>query len=115
LAQLPDFVEELLHRLADALVPLDLRHGEVRIGDIPAFRRDLMLDQVILRSRAANAWPAVPGGCGCSRPNASETWTTNSLIARGDINDSRRSECPKPGKSIATRCACSTRRDQVGS
>src|SRR6185295_6795166 len=57
----PDLVEELVHRLGDPLVPLDLRYRQVRIGDIPAFRGDLMLGEVILGSWTADTGPAVPG------------------------------------------------------
>ena len=44
------------------LEPVDLRHRQIRMGDVPAFRRDLVLDEVVLRVRMANAGPAVPGG-----------------------------------------------------
>src|SRR5262245_56875193 len=57
-----NLVAKLVYRLGDALVPQDLRHRQVRIGDVPAFRRDLVLDEVILRSWAANSRPAVPRG-----------------------------------------------------
>src|SRR6478736_10460439 len=55
-----NLVEEFVHGLADTLQPEDLCHREIRIGDIPAFRRDLVLDEVILCAWTANAGPAVP-------------------------------------------------------
>src|SRR6188474_3157323 len=57
-----NLVQELVNRLADALQPEDLRHGHVRISDVPAVRRDLVRGQVVLRAWTANAWPPVPGG-----------------------------------------------------
>src|SRR5262245_53542737 len=59
---LANLVEEFVHGLADTLQPENLRHRQIRIGDVPAFRRDLVLDEVSLRSGMANAGPAVPGG-----------------------------------------------------
>src|SRR5262245_39885352 len=59
---LSNFVEEFVNRLADALEPENLGHRQIWIGDIPAFRRDLVLGEVILRSWTANARPAVPCG-----------------------------------------------------
>src|SRR5262245_39604702 len=55
-----DLVEEFVDCLADALEPENLRHRQIRIGDVPAFGRDLVLDEVILRAWTANAGPAVP-------------------------------------------------------
>ena len=67
-------------------------------------------------SAAAKSDAAVPTSgptrCGCSSPNASAARTMNSPIAFGDINDSRRSDCPNPGRSIATRWVCSANRVQ---
>src|SRR5262245_35576621 len=60
--RLADLVKKFVHGLAYALQPLNLRHSQIRIGDVPAFCRDLMFGEVILRSWAANARPAVPGG-----------------------------------------------------
>src|SRR5262249_33919327 len=59
---LSNLVEEFVQSLADTLQPENLRHRQIRIGDVPAFRRDLVLDEVILRSRTANARPTVPRG-----------------------------------------------------
>src|ERR1700733_6004549 len=61
-ARLSNFVEEFVHCLADAPEPENLRYREIRICDVPAFRGDLMLDEVILRFWTANAGPAVPRG-----------------------------------------------------
>src|SRR6185295_8870669 len=55
-----DFVEELVHRLADALEPIDLSQTELRIGDEPAVGRDLVLDEVIFRPGAPDPRPALP-------------------------------------------------------
>src|SRR5262249_17757248 len=62
LVGLTNLVEEFVDRLADTLQPFDLRHRQIGIGDVPAFRRDLVFDEVILRSWTANARPAVPCG-----------------------------------------------------
>ena len=35
-----------------------LRHRQIRMGDVPAFCRDLVLDDPVLHLRAANPWPA---------------------------------------------------------
>ena len=56
-----NLVEEFVSCLADALQPLDLSQSEIRIGDEPAFCRDLVLNEVILRSGVANPRPAFPG------------------------------------------------------
>src|SRR5581483_3572095 len=60
--ELSDLVEELVYRLADALEALNLRDRQIRISNVPTFGRDLVLDQVVLCSRTANAGPAVPRG-----------------------------------------------------
>ena len=60
-ALVADLVQELVHRLADALQPPGLRHRQIRVGDVPAFGRDLVLGEVVLRLRAADPRPALPG------------------------------------------------------
>src|SRR6185436_1560794 len=57
-----DLVEKFVSRLAESLQPVDLSQSELRIGHEPAFGRDLVLDEVIFRSWAANPRPAFPGG-----------------------------------------------------
>ena len=54
-----DLVKELVDGLADALQPSRLRDRQV-IGDVPAFRGDLMLGEVVLRMRAADPRPTFP-------------------------------------------------------
>ena len=39
-----DLVQELIHRLADALQSCNLSHRQIRMGDVPALRRDLVLN-----------------------------------------------------------------------
>ena len=63
---------------------------------------------------AANSAADVPtsGATMCGRPRSASTmsWARNPPIARGDMRSSRRSEAPKPGRSIANRRACSAKR-----
>ena len=37
-----DLVEEFVHCLADSLQPSGLHHGQIRIGDVPDVRRNLV-------------------------------------------------------------------------
>src|SRR5262249_24275107 len=60
---------------------------------------------------AADVPMSGPATWGFSRRNPSATRTMNSPIARGYINALLRSERPNPGRSIATRWACSASRD----
>src|SRR5690242_7411309 len=53
-----DLVQEFVHRLTDTLEPTDLGHCQIGMGDVPAFCRDLVPGEVVLRLRAANPRPA---------------------------------------------------------
>src|SRR6266850_3461685 len=55
-----NLVEEFIHRLADALLSLDLSQSQLRIGHEPAFCGDLVLNEIILSSAVANPGPAFP-------------------------------------------------------
>src|SRR5882724_12686830 len=55
-----NLVEEFIHRLADAILSLDLSQSQLRIGDEPAFCRDLVLNEVVFRPWVANPRPAFP-------------------------------------------------------
>src|SRR6185312_10232287 len=55
-----DLVQQLVHRVADALVPLDLSQTELRVGNEPAFCRYLVLNEVVFRPGTANPRPAFP-------------------------------------------------------
>src|SRR5512133_3562145 len=57
-----DLVEKFVSRLAEPLQPVDLSQSELRIGDEPAFCRDLVLNEVIFRPWVANPRPAFPSG-----------------------------------------------------
>src|SRR5215467_8903842 len=57
--RLLNLVEEFLGGLADALQAQDMPHGEIRMGDVPANRRDLVFGNPVLYLGAANAWPAI--------------------------------------------------------
>src|SRR5215510_3671301 len=43
-----NLVEKFIHRFAGALQPVDLSQSQLRIGDEPAFCRDLVLNEIIL-------------------------------------------------------------------
>src|SRR6266850_8564598 len=58
--ELLNLVEEFIHRLADALLSLDLSQSQLRIGHEPAFCCDLVLNEIILSSGIANSRPAFP-------------------------------------------------------
>src|SRR5262249_40380239 len=47
-ALLRNLVEEFIDRLADALEPVNLRHRQIWMSDVPAFRRDLVLGEIVL-------------------------------------------------------------------
>src|SRR6186713_3166941 len=58
---LGDLVQELVRGRTDALEPGDLRHRQIRVGDVPAFGVDLVAGEVVLRLRAADPRPAFEG------------------------------------------------------
>src|SRR6266849_663189 len=53
-----DLVEEFFRRLADTLEPSGLHHCQIRIGDVPEVRRDLVFRDVIFHLRTTNARPS---------------------------------------------------------
>jgi hypothetical protein len=59
---------------------------------------------------AANNAAAVPTSgatmCGVPRSASAMSWAMNSPVARGDNRSCRRSDAPKPGRSMANRRAC---------
>jgi hypothetical protein len=55
-----NLVEEFLSRFADALQPLDLSQSKIRLSDKPTVRCDLVLDEIVFRSGAANV-PSLSG------------------------------------------------------
>src|SRR6202042_2044305 len=55
-----DLVQELLDCRADPLQAPRLDHGQIRITDVPALRRDLVRGKVVLGPGAANPRPAFP-------------------------------------------------------
>ena len=58
-----DLVEELVSCLADAFHSLDVPYRQIRMGDVPAFRGDLVFGDPVLDFRAVNARSgAQPGG-----------------------------------------------------
>jgi len=58
-----DLVEELVSCLADAFHSLDVQYRQIRMGDVPAFRGDLVFGDPVLDFRAVNARSgAQPGG-----------------------------------------------------
>src|SRR6186997_723507 len=57
-ALVADLVQELVHSLTDSLEPIGLCHRHIRVGDVPAFCRDLVAGKVVFRLRAANPRPA---------------------------------------------------------
>src|SRR5262245_5265542 len=59
--RLSNLVEEFLSGLADALHALDVPHRQIRMGDVPAFCRDLVLGDPVFYLRTVNARPAFPG------------------------------------------------------
>src|SRR5258706_8949457 len=52
-----DLVEEFSRRVADSLEPSGLHHGQVRIGDVPEVRRDLVARDEVFDLRATNPGP----------------------------------------------------------
>src|SRR5262245_5080764 len=58
--RLLNLVEKLLSGLADALYAVDVPHRQIRMGDVPAFCRDLMLGDPVFHLRAVNPRPAFP-------------------------------------------------------
>src|SRR6266404_2371867 len=54
-----DLVEEFFHRIADALKPSGLYHGQIRIGDVPEVRCNLVARNVIFYLRATNSRPTL--------------------------------------------------------
>src|SRR6516162_8737690 len=67
---------------------------------------------------AANNAAAVPTSgatmCGVPRSASAMSCAKNSPIARGDNRSSRRSDAPKPGRSTASRWACSASDAHIG-
>ncbi len=59
-ALIADLVQQLVNRFSDARLPLDISQSEIRLGDEPAFCRDLVLDEVVFRPGISNARPAFP-------------------------------------------------------
>ena len=57
---LRNLVEEFVGRLAESLQPLDLSQSEIRLGDEPAFCRDLVLNEVILSPRGCESPASLP-------------------------------------------------------
>src|SRR5262245_5062561 len=57
-----NLVEEFLNRLTRTLHACGLRHRQIRMGDVPAFCCDLMLDDPVLYLGAANPRPALACG-----------------------------------------------------
>src|SRR6188472_4384978 len=58
IALVAELVQELVRGLTDALEPADVRHRQIRVGDVPTFCIDLVTGEVVLRARAANPRPA---------------------------------------------------------
>src|SRR5271166_6119637 len=52
-----DLVEEFVDRRGDLLEPPGLHHRQIRIGNVPEVRLDLMLHDEILYFCAADPWP----------------------------------------------------------
>src|SRR5262249_11490384 len=61
MARSPNLVHELVHGFADTLQPARLRNRQIREGDVPPLGRHLVLGEVVLRLRTADARPAFPG------------------------------------------------------
>src|SRR5262245_24590979 len=55
--QLPNLVQKFLNRLADTREASCLGHRQIRIGDVPCLRRDLVLDDPVFYLRAPNPRP----------------------------------------------------------
>ena len=87
--------------------PSRLRHRQIRIGDVPAFCRDLVLDDPVFHLRAANPRPAFESREEMSIRRES---SSRSRRYRGPTRRRRRSRretsCRCPGRRSACRGGC---------
>src|SRR5262249_30509690 len=60
--RLSNLVEEFLSGFADALYVVDVPYRQIRMGDVPSFCRDLVLDNPVFHLWAANPRPAFARG-----------------------------------------------------
>ena len=74
-----DLVEEFVQRLADALEPSGLRHRQIRTGDVPGIRRELVLNEPVL-DRSGCEFPAIPRDCRTPNP-----WKLGIFVTKSSI------------------------------
>src|SRR5262249_1860325 len=60
--RLSNLVEKFLSGLADALHAVDVPYRQIRVGDVPAFCRDLVLSDPVLHRGVAKPWKLLEFG-----------------------------------------------------